>query len=85
VKVEIINRPEVVQPQPFTLGSTEKIPNPQTVVEEKDPEMVVLDGTTTVSDLAQALNSLGVAPIDIISILQAIKEAGALHAQLVVL
>ena len=85
VKVEIINRPEVVQPQPFTLGSTEKIPNPETVVEEKDPEMVVLDGTTTVSDLAQALNSLGVAPIDIISILQAIKEAGALHAQLVVL
>jgi flagellar P-ring protein precursor FlgI len=85
VKVEIINKPEVVQPQPFTLGSTEKIPNPETVVEEKDPEMVVLDGTTTVSDLAQALNSLGVAPIDIISILQAIKEAGALHAQLVVL
>lgn len=85
VKVEIVNKPEVVQPQPFTLGSTEKIPNPESVVEEKDPEMVVLDGTTTVSDLAQALNSLGVAPIDIISILQAIKEAGALHAQLVVL
>jgi len=45
----------------------------------------VLDGTTTVSDLAQALNSLGVSPRDIISIFQAIKEAGALHAQLVIM
>jgi flagellar P-ring protein precursor FlgI len=47
--------------------------------------MVVLDGTTTVSDLAQALNSLGVAPRDVIAILQAIKEAGALHANLIVM
>lgn len=85
VKVEVVDKPEVVQPQPFSLGKTETIPNPETMVEEKDPEMVVLDGTTTVSDLAQALNSLGVAPIDVISILQAIKEAGALHAQLIVL
>jgi len=47
--------------------------------------MVVLDGTATVSDLAYSLNSLGVAPRDIISILQAIKQAGALHAQLIIL
>jgi flagellar P-ring protein precursor FlgI len=85
VKVEIVNVPEVVQPQPFSLGRTEVIPNPEMVVEEKNAEMVVLDGTTTVSDLAQTLNSLGVSPRDVISILQAIKEAGALHAQLVIL
>jgi flagellar P-ring protein precursor FlgI len=85
VKVEVVNLPEVVQPQPFSLGRTETIPNPEMVVEEKDAEMVVLDGTTTVSDLAQALNSLGVAPRDVIAILQAIKEAGALHANLIVM
>ena len=85
VKVEVVNMPEVIQPQPFSLGRTEVIPNPEQVVEEKDAELVVLDGTTTVSDLAQALNSLGVTPRDVISILQAIKEAGALHAQLVIL
>lgn len=85
VKVEIVNRPEVVQPQPFTLGQTELIPNPEVVVEEKDAEMVVLDETTTVSDLAYTLNSLGVTPRDVISILQAIKQAGALHAELVIL
>ena len=55
------------------------------VVEEKNAEMVVLDGNTTVSELAQALNSLGVTPRDVIAILQAIKEAGALHANLVLL
>lgn len=85
VKVEIVNQPEVVQPQPFSLGRTEVIPNPEVMVEEKDAEMVVLDGTTTVSDLAQTLNSLGVSPRDVISILQAIKQAGALQAQLVIM
>jgi flagellar P-ring protein precursor FlgI len=85
VKVEVVNMPEVVQPQPFSLGRTEVIPNPEVVVEEKNAEMVVLDGTTTVSDLAQALNSLGVAPRDVIAILQAIKEAGALHANLILM
>jgi len=85
IKVEVVNLPEVIQPRPFALGTLENIPNPAMVVEEKDSEMVVLDATTTVSDLAQALNSLGVTPRDVIAILQAIKEAGALHANLVVL
>jgi flagellar P-ring protein precursor FlgI len=85
VKVEIVNIPEVVQPQPFTTGQTSTITNPQTVVEEKSADMVVLNGTTTVSDLSHALNSLGVSPRDIIQILQAIKEAGALQAQLVIM
>ncbi len=85
VKVEVTNLPEIVQPPPFTLGSTEVVPDPQIVVEEKEAEMVVLDGTTTVSDLSYTLNSLGVAPRDVIAILQAMKEAGALHAQLIIL
>ena len=85
VKVEIVNKPEVVQPQPFTMGQTEVIPNPEVIVEEKDHDMVVLDGTTTVQDLAQALNSLGVTPRDIIAIFQAIKQAGALQGQLMIM
>ncbi len=85
VKVEVVNIPEVVQPQPFSMGQTTVIPNPEMVVEEKDMEMVVLEGTTSVSDLAQALNSLGVAPRDVIAIFQAIKEAGALQGKLVIM
>jgi flagellar P-ring protein precursor FlgI len=85
VKIEILNLPEVVQPQPYSLGQTTVLPNPQMLVDEKDAEMVVLPSTSNVSDLAQALNSLGVAPRDVIAILQAIKEAGALQAQLVIM
>jgi flagellar P-ring protein FlgI len=85
IKVEVVNIPEVVQPQPFSTGQSTVVANPQMVVEEKSPEMVVLNGTTTVSDMAQALNSLGVSPRDVIAILQAIKEAGALQAQLIIM
>lgn len=85
IKVEVVNNPEVVQPAPVTTGQTAVVPNPDITIEEKTPDMVVLKGTTTVSDLAQALNSLGVTPRDIISIFQAIKEAGALQAQLVIM
>jgi flagellar P-ring protein precursor FlgI len=85
IKVEITNTPEVVQPQPYSNGTTTIVPNPDIVVEEKNPELVVLKGNTTVSELAQALNSLGVSPRDIITIFQAIKEAGALQGQLIIM
>jgi flagellar P-ring protein precursor FlgI len=83
--IEVVNTTEVVQPIPYTGAQTAVVPNPSISVEEKSPELVVLKGTTTVSDLAQSLNSLGVAPRDVISIFQAVKEAGALHGQLIIL
>jgi flagellar P-ring protein precursor FlgI len=84
IKVEVVNAPEVVQPVPYNPSSA-ITPSPSVSVEEKAPEMVVLKGTTTVSDLSQALNSLGVSPRDVISIFQAIKEAGALQGQLIIM
>ena len=87
IKVEITSAPEIVQPKPYYQSGQAPLvaANPQIATEEKAPDMVVLGATTTVADLAQALNSLGVAPQDIIAIMQAIKEAGALQAELVVL
>ena len=85
IKVEITNKPAVIQPMPFSFGRTATIPNPEIVVEQRDMDMVVLDETTTASDLAHALNSLGVASRDIIQIFQAIKQAGALQAQLIII
>ncbi len=52
-------------------------------VSESIPEMKVLPNVSNVSELAGALNSLGVSPRDIISIFQSLKRAGALHAELV--
>lgn len=74
--------PEVSQPAPFSDGETTVVPRSQVdVIEEKKP-ITVFQDTATVSDLAQALNSLGVSPRDLSSIFQQLKEAGALHAEL---
>ena len=85
IKIEIVNTPEAIQPLPFTFGQTVTVPNPDLVVEEKSMDMVVLDETATVADLSSALNSLGVSSRDIITIFQAIKEAGALQGKLIIM
>ena len=85
IKVEISNQPAIIQPMPFSFGRTATIPNPEIVVEQRDMDMIVLDETTTAFDLAHALNSLGVSSRDIIQIFQAIKQAGALQAQLIII
>jgi flagellar P-ring protein FlgI len=54
-------------------------------VDEPKAEMKVLPTSSNVADLAKSLNSLGVSPRDIIAIFQAIKRAGALNAELVVM
>lgn len=54
-------------------------------VKEEKADMRVLPNITSVNDLAKALNSLGVGPRDIITIFQTIKQAGALHAELIVM
>jgi flagellar P-ring protein precursor FlgI len=54
-------------------------------VNEPTTETRVLPAVNNAGQLAQALNSLGVSPLDIISIFQAIKKAGALHAELVIM
>lgn len=53
--------------------------------EEKEGSVMNLPGTSTIGDLVQGLNSLGVKPKDLITILQSIKTAGALQAELVVI
>ena len=85
IKVEIVNKSSIIQPMPFSFGRTAATANPEIVVEQKDMDMIVLDETTTAFDLAHALNSLGVSSRDIIQIFQAIKEAGALQAQLIII
>ena len=84
VKVSAI--PIVSQPGPFSQGQTTVVP--QTMTEVSEPEsanVTVLQETVSVTDLADALNSLKVSPRDIISIFQALKQAGALQAELVIM
>jgi len=77
--------PEVVQPRPFSSGTTERVERTEITILERPVQaggLTVVRKGTTVSEVARALNALGAGPRDIISIFQAIKEAGALHAEL---
>src|SRR3546814_1290364 len=83
--VRVTETPQVVQPAPFGEGETAEVPRTALDVEEGEGSFAVLDGTTTLHDLVQGLNALGVRPRDVVAILQAIKAAGALHADLEVM
>ncbi len=77
--------PEVFQPPPFTEAETVVVPRTEMRILEEPLEeggLTVLNEGTTVSEVARALNMLGASPLDIISIFQALEEAGALHAEL---
>jgi flagellar P-ring protein precursor FlgI len=61
------------------------VPRTQVGITEQPASLYIAPQTVTVADLARALNALGVTPRDLISIFQAIKQAGALQAELVIL
>jgi len=85
LSVEVRSQPIVSQPPAFSQGQTVVVPNAQASVYEGTNQMVSIDGASTVQEVAQALNSLGLTPRDVIAVLQAIKLAGALKAELVVM
>lgn len=83
--VQVTESPEVVQPQPFAGGRTAVQPRTDVQAQESAAQLIALDSTSTVKELVDALNSVGASPRDVIAILQAVKEAGALHGELVVM
>lgn len=81
VKVEETS--QVSQPNtPLTMGTTVVAPKNTLTVKEEQKQLTVLKNGNSISDIVKALNSLGVAPRDLIAVLQALKEAGALQAEL---
>ncbi|UMA66871.1 flagellar basal body P-ring protein FlgI (plasmid) [Roseivivax marinus] len=73
---------EVSQPQPFSIGETVVVPQTDVQVEEVQTRFTVLQGDVSLQRLVDGLNAIGVTATQTISILQAIKAAGALHADL---
>ena len=85
LNIEIQSTPLVSQPAPLSQGQT-VVTNITTISAAADSATVVpIEGAATVQDVARALNSLKVAPRDIIAIFQALKECGALKAELVII
>jgi len=84
--ISVQETPQVSQPAPFSQGETVVVPQSDVTVEEElGREIRMVDGATSLSTLINGLNALGVSPRDMISILQAIKAAGALQADIEVL
>lgn len=77
--------PQVSQPNALAGGTTAVVPRTQANAVEQRNQLVPVPKSTTVADVARALNALGVTPRDLISIFQALKQSGALHADLVIL
>ncbi len=79
--VRITSDPLVSQPLPFSEGQTVVIPQAQIDVHEGEGHLTQVAGAT-IGELIQGLNAIGASPRDLINILQAIKAAGALRAEL---
>jgi flagellar P-ring protein precursor FlgI len=76
---------EVVQPNALAGGVTAAVTNSDVSVGEDVKALQVVGGEVTLGDVVQALNSLGATPRDLIAIFTALKAAGALNAELVVM
>ncbi len=81
--VQITESPLVSQPPPFSPnGETVIVPRSRVTIEEGEDRLLIVPKGVGIGEVVNALNALGVTPRDLIAILQAIKAAGSLHAQL---
>jgi flagellar P-ring protein precursor FlgI len=85
LSVRITTRLTASQPAPLSQGATVLVPNEQVDVQEGRAKLVTLEQGTTLEAVVRALNALGASPRDIIAIMQGLKAAGALQAELVIL
>ncbi|MHA6345247.1 flagellar basal body P-ring protein FlgI [Roseivivax sp. CAU 1761] len=73
---------EVSQPEPISIGETVVVPQTTVSVDEQPARFAILNGNVSLQRLVDGLNAIGVGATETISILQAIKAAGALHADM---
>jgi flagellar P-ring protein FlgI len=82
IHVQISTTPIVSQPGALSGGDTVVTQDTKVVVSEDAGQLFILPGQSTIGDLVTSLNAVGISPRDLVAILQAIKSAGALQAQL---
>jgi len=83
--VNVISQVEVSQPNPFASGTTQVVTQTTVQAQDKPANKIELRAGATVDDLVQSLQEIGATARDVISILQAMKEAQALEAELEVM
>ncbi|THD38282.1 MAG: flagellar basal body P-ring protein FlgI [Sphingomonas sp.] len=83
--VRIDEKETVVQPAPFSQGQTAKEQKSGVQVDEEKRPMFLLAPGPKLADIVKAVNAIGASPSDLVAILEALKEAGALKAELIIL
>ena len=83
--VRIDEKPQVSQPAPLSRGQTALVPRSGVAVDEEKRPMFLLAPGPRLADIVKAVNAIGASPADLVAILEALKEAGALKAELIVL
>jgi len=81
----IKEKSQVSQPNPLAPGQTVVTPQTQIDIIEEDGQLMVVEEGVSIGAVADALNAIGATPRDLIAIFQAIKVAGAMHGELIVL
>ena len=84
ITISIQENRQVVQPNAFGNGRTAEVQQSDVQASEQGPALTYVKGAATLADVAQSLSTLGVTPRELASILQALKGAGALRAEIVI-
>ncbi len=83
--VTISENPQVSQPGPLSAGQTVVTPKSNVDVAQEGKRMFVMESGVTLDDIVRAVNRVGAGPSDLVAILEALKHAGALRAELIVI
>jgi len=85
LSVTITERAQVSQPNELAQGQTVVVPQSTISVSQPEARMFVFDAGVDLNDIVRAVNQVGAAPGDLVAILEALKESGALRAELIVI
>jgi flagellar P-ring protein precursor FlgI len=83
--VTISENPQVSQPAPFSNGKTVVVPQSDVQVDEGNDHMFLFKTGVSLDEIVRAVNNVGASPSDLVAILEALKSAGALRAELIVI
>lgn len=83
--VTITENPIISQPGPFSAGTTAIVPSADIDVVQQSSRMFLFNPGVSLNDIVRAVNQVGATPGDLVAILEALKEAGALRAELIVI
>ncbi|MBL8260661.1 MAG: flagellar basal body P-ring protein FlgI [Candidatus Competibacteraceae bacterium] len=83
--VTIAADPKVSQPAPLSRGQTVVVPNATIAVDQEKKPMFLFNPGIALDDIVRAVNQVGASPSDLVAILEALKAAGALKAELIVI